>query len=148
MTQLTIGMYGSEFNSPNNLFGLHCGQMCSKGKLTHNSGWYNKAGEKLGWGDLSTYDVARISAELEAGELFVILSESDSYWNPRRNGISESAPGVTYIAMHAVFIVVQGYVYSVDSWDPTPPKTTETAGMVFAVIGQKEALRLIETGKL
>jgi hypothetical protein len=141
-------MYDSIPRSTNNLFGLRSGQMCRKGKLTHNSGWYNKAGEKLGWGDLSTHDVARIAVGLEAGELFVILSESDSYWNPRKNGISESAPGVAYIAMHAMFIIASGYVYSVDRWSTTLLRTTEIAGMIFNVISQNETTRLIETGKL
>jgi len=148
MAQLTIGMYGSEFHSTSNLFGLHCGQMCSYEKCTHNSGWYNRAGEKLGWGDLSTHDMARIAALLETNELFVVLSEGDSYWNPRKSGISESAPGVAYIAMHAMFVIAPGSVYSVDRWNSAPPKTARIAGKMFNVISQKEAVRLIETGTL
>lgn len=48
-------MYGSEFSRASNLFGLRCGQMGDG--VTHNSGWYNMAGEKLGLGDLDFNDM-------------------------------------------------------------------------------------------
>ena len=82
MAQLIKGMYGHEFKPTCNLFGLYCGQMRGgDAKMTHNSGWYNKSGEKLGFGDLSVKDFKKISKELEKDELFIILGESDSFWN-------------------------------------------------------------------
>jgi hypothetical protein len=74
MVQLTKGMYGTEFNRTSSLFGLRCGQMSrGQSKITHNSGWYNKSGEKLGWGDLSLKHFKRIADEIAEDELFIVL---------------------------------------------------------------------------
>jgi len=37
-------------------FGICNGQMRSC-DFVHNGGWYNKSGEKIGWGDLSPSDM-------------------------------------------------------------------------------------------
>ena len=74
MKRLKKGLYGHEFRHTSNLFGLGCGQMSAEGgRVIKNGGWYNRSGEKLGWGDLSVEDLRRISCELEDGELFIIL---------------------------------------------------------------------------
>ena len=50
--QLTKGLFDNEFELTSGPFGLHNGQMRGgSDKITHNSGWYNKLGEKLGFGD-------------------------------------------------------------------------------------------------
>ena len=46
--QLVKGMFGTEFNPTTRAFELRTGQMRAGGKVTHNSGWYNATGEKLG----------------------------------------------------------------------------------------------------
>src|SRR6185369_424422 len=85
--------------------------------MIKNAGWYNKAGEKLGWGDLSTDDFFRIRRELEDGEMFIILSERDSFWNFAtqpgllgHNVVTKpdvEAPGVDYVAAKARYIIIK-----------------------------------------
>lgn len=126
MTQLTKGMYGSQFANASSLFDLRCGQMRGRDRMTHNSGWYNKAGEKLGWGDLSAKDLRRISREIETGELFIVLGEQDSFWNfvthygaigsMCRTKPEEQAPGADYVAEKCQFIVARGRICLVDRY--------------------------------
>src|SRR3989344_6367048 len=78
--QLMKGMYGDELTATNGLFDLRCGQRCHN-SLIHAGGWYNKAGEKLGWGDLSIENLLRIYGEVANGEFFVVLGETGSFWN-------------------------------------------------------------------
>ena len=122
--KLEKGMYGSEFRSKKGPFGLACGQMRGH-DFCHNAGWYNKAGEKLGWGDLSLDDIRTICREIDPGELFVILSEHDSFWKFTTSiGTIGSmcsvrpdaeAPGVDYIAEHARYIIANGAIYALDA---------------------------------
>lgn len=120
--QLTKGVYGTEFHpSGDNTFGLRCGQMRSKNQLTHNGGWYNGLGEKLGFGDLSADDMLRIFTEIEPGEVFIVLSESDSFWNfVTRPGLIGSmsavkadaqAPGVDYVVEKAMYAITNWGVF-------------------------------------
>ncbi len=145
MTRLTKGMYGDQFNPTGNLFGLHCGQMRGgKTKLTHNSGWYNKLGEKLGWGDLSSKDFQHISRELKDGELFIILGEQDSFWNfvtgygpigsmcPTKPEVQ--APGMAYVAEHARYIIARNQMYQVDCFGDLKKKTSEWRGLRFKLL--------------
>jgi hypothetical protein len=112
-----------EFNSnASRLFGIRGGQCRYHGDFVHNGGWYNKAGEKLGWGDLSPDDINRISSELADDELFVILGETDSHWNfvsfEDRDGLTwkkttkeEFEPGRKYLAEKWRYIIAPGKVY-------------------------------------
>ncbi len=157
MAQLTKGMYGDEFNPTGDLFGLYCRQMRGgKTKLTHNSGWYNKSGEKLGWGDLSTKDFRKISRELKNGELFIILSESDSYWNfitPQHGPLNKmakkkglkmmAAPGVDYVTEHAMYIIARNQLYCVDRYGDSKKKTEKRGGLQFKVLKLGAAKALI-----
>lgn len=100
--------------------GFKEGQMRGWGakKIGHNCGWYNREGAKLGWGDLSKEDLDKVAAALPAGELLVVLGEQASFWKfVTRVGVigdlcektaAEAAPGVDYIAEHALFIVRSG----------------------------------------
>ncbi|OGZ05923.1 MAG: hypothetical protein A2845_03930 [Candidatus Lloydbacteria bacterium RIFCSPHIGHO2_01_FULL_49_22] len=143
MTQLTKGMYGREFGQESTLFGLHFGQMCVRGKMTHNSGWYNKAGEKLGWGDLSVENMVCIAAELEADELFIVLSEGKSYWDHQTNGLPESAPGIAYVAKHAMYVIARGQKIKVNSYGENGPKIQQIEGHDFSILTPREVSRLI-----
>jgi hypothetical protein len=153
MAQLTKGMYGDEFGPTSNLFGLYCGQMRGgPTKLTHNSGWYNRRGEKLGWGDMSKEDFRRISRDLEDGELFIIISEQDSFWRfVTRPGIigrmakvrsNIDAPGVKYVVEHAMFIIAKGQLYYVDRYNSSG-ETLERVGLHFKVLTPEAAEQLI-----
>lgn len=150
MAQLTRGMYGSEFNPQSNLFGLTCGQVHGgMNKRTHNSGWYNKTGEKLGWGDLATPDMARIALALEPDELFIVLSEGDSSWETRQRGVQEEAPGLAYVAEHALYVIALNHLYMVtDYWRDSGEKSHNYNDHIFLLLTRKEAVRFIEMGVL
>ena len=145
MAQLTKGMFGTEFGkrSETALFDLRCGQIRSR-DFVHNGGWYNRAGEKLGWGDLSLADFQKIAEDLEEGELFVILHESDSFWNfVERPGIIGSmavvkptveAPGVEFVAEKAAYIIAPMECYYVDRYGSHKEIRTTIDGMPFTVL--------------
>lgn len=140
MPQLTKGMYGTEFDQTSSLFGLRCGQMSSgQSKITHNSGWYNKRGEKLGWGDLSLGDFQRIADEIEEDELFIILNEQNSYWNFFKKKLPEDAPGVEYVATHSRFIIAAGQLYGVGSF--VDRNAEGYYGLPYKMIEKEEVLR-------
>ena len=100
MISLTQGMY-SDLSC--NTFGLMYAQNRTD-EVIRNAGWFNKAGEKLGWGDLSIRDMDNISALLPDGELFLALSEADSNWNMPSN-IDRFAPGLDYVMQNVVWLV-------------------------------------------
>jgi hypothetical protein len=151
--QLTKGMYGHQFQPKGNLFGLYCGQ-CRSDDFVHNGGWYNRAGEKLGWGDLSPQDFQRISDKLDDGELFIVLYESDSFWNfvTHNPGIIGSmcatkptvgAPGVDYVAKKCCYIIASHQLYYVDRYGNLEEHTFERKGLQFTVLKRDVATKLI-----
>lgn len=155
IAQLTKGMYGHEFHPTGDLFGLRCGQMCgSSTRMAKNAGWYNKSGEKLGFGDLSAADFQRISSELENGELFIVLSEQNSFWNfVTRPGIigaqaetkpDVEAPGMEYVAEHCRYILAKGSAYAIVDFDDLRKEAVEVRnGVAFHVLLREEAKQLV-----
>lgn len=117
LTRKTV--HGTFAHMDKSFAGLVQGQMRSRpDKLTHNSGWYNRAGEKVGWGDLSFTDINRIISDLEEDEVFIILAESDSFWefvthNPGPTGdfattdAKEQCPGLEYLVERAIYFVTK-----------------------------------------
>jgi len=156
MPLLTQAMYGTEFNPASRLFGLRCGQMRSTSKVVHNGGWYNRRGEKLGWGDLSTTDFLNIQAELPELELLVVLEEEDSFWkfvthNPGVIGSMCSttptidAPGVGYVATHCSFIVSSTELYHIED-DSRTTGVFEYCNLKFKRLGRAQARNLMVSG--
>ena len=162
MAQLTKGMYGGQFDPRGKLlFGLLCGQWRGGNtKLAHNNGWYNKSGEKLGWGDLTAEDFRRISSELEESELFIILSEGDSFWKfvkwpetitHRCIGSmvqvepTVEAPGVDYVAEKCYYIIARNQLYYVDRCEDEDNKKTSRrrGGLRFKILKPEAAKTLI-----
>jgi hypothetical protein len=105
--------------------GLRSGQIRAD-DLVHNGGWYNSDGEKLGWGDLSAEDLRRLRDGLPADELFIVLGESDSFWNfvthnPGITGdfckttVEEMHPGRAYMAKNARYVIETGVIWRVES---------------------------------
>lgn len=153
MSQLTKGMYGScsgthwqSVHGPSKKFGLSYGQLRGgSAKLTHNSGWYNKNGEKLGFGDLSSNDIKRIAREIAPDELFIVLGEKDSYWNFYHNGRindDEGAPGIDYVAEHARFIIAKSEAFYVNRYQYCEG-FTEYCGMRFKNLHPNEVKKFI-----
>lgn len=154
MAQLTKGMYRHEFKPGSNLFGLQCGQIrCGDAKITHNSGWYNKSGEKIGWGDLSTEDFQRISNELKDGEFFIILCESDSFWNfvtqcdpigsLARTKPTAEAPGIDYVAKHAIYVIARNQLYCVDRYGSLKGEILEERGGLQYKVLKPDAVKTL-----
>jgi hypothetical protein len=152
MQELTKGMFGHEFDRKNARFGIGAGQMRSQ-QVCHNAGWYNKKGEKLGWGDLSAEDMKTILADLQDGEMFIILSEQDSFWHfvTHNGGLGslcttkpeESAPGVDYVAANARFILVKGQAYY--ACQPCEaPTTRDVGGVLMKEISRQDIEALIK----
>ncbi len=145
-------MYGSEFRRPNNnTFGLRCGQMRTP-QITHNSGWYNAVGEKIGWGDLGPEDFLRIMTEIEPGEAFLVLTEQDSFWNFTRYSTSQrenvsnldsEAPGVDYVMNHACWVVTHGYVAYIDHRGYSSSESRDIRGLGEVPIISADKLREI-----
>lgn len=148
MAQLTKGMYGSQFERASRLFGLSCGQIRGK-DFVHNGGWYNKQGEKLGWGDLNV----EIRRELEEGEMFIILGEQDSFWNfattPGLLGHNWGtkptieAPGVEYVAAKARFIITRDGYHFVDNYS-RKDEWVNFNGLEFRVVPRANAKAFLE----
>lgn len=130
--QMSTGMFGSEFehgtptNEARELFGISCGQIRTR-DLVHNGGWYDKEGYKLGWGDLGPVDFPRIQKALEKDQVFVILSEVDSFWkfvqgpikimgwmqntNPMMNH-----PGRKYLTEHGMMLITSTKVFCISDY--------------------------------
>jgi hypothetical protein len=147
MARLTKGMYGSERRPTGDLFGLRCGQICFKNKIVHNGGWYNKSGEKLGWGDLSREDFERISKELEHGESFIVLNEQDSFWKfaTMHGGPKVEAPGIDYVAQHAKYVISKDQPYKVDAREKET--ISEPSGLILKVLKPEEVKAFMEASK-
>jgi len=93
---------------------LRKGQMRCPDNVAHNGGWYNKEGEKIGWGDLSFVDAVKVAQELDEGEMFIVMLEHDSFWRFARQIMfigaecktapTAEAPGKEYVALHARWV--------------------------------------------
>ncbi len=158
--QLTKGLFGHEFRNASHLFGLSCGQIrCDD--MVHNGGWYNAAGEKLGWGDLSREDFDSIQRGLPQDEIFVVLYESDSFWkfvthNPGligsacRTSADEQTPGVDFVASKAVWIITGEHIYHVSDYPGAKLgiQTHYRNNMTYEVIDRGTANALIRSTAL
>jgi len=113
MKLLEKGLYGSEFDQKNNLFGLSCGRIKSHGgRLLRDAGWYNSDGEKIGWGDLTEDDAITIRDGLRkrhSDEIFIVLDRHSSYWNLKNR--NEMAPGIGYVIEHAEYFITKEEIY-------------------------------------
>lgn len=130
---------------------LHEGA-CKALDFVHNGGWYNTLGEKIGWGDLSPDDFARIQEKLEPGEAFVVLPESASFWNfVTRVGMigqlcevkpEEANPGAKYLAEHVRWIIANQGVFCCSDYHRKPED--EHQGVRWRNLNREEAKSLLE----
>jgi len=117
--QLSKGLYMRESNPTSTLFGLCCGQTRDKdGQIVFKGWWYNKDGERLGWGDLSIDDFERIKSELNDGEFFIVLKDNDRRWNlaikKSQDELDIEAPGIDYVAENCRFVITSGQSYIIE----------------------------------
>jgi hypothetical protein len=140
-------MYYPEYSGKAGPFGLRCGQMRHrKVRAAKNAGWYNRRGEKLGWGDLSHEDLDLIRRGLPADEAFIILCENDAslrfiMGKKRRK---ERAPGVRYVIEKCMYIVAGGRLYLVDRFASIKEKYYRRRGLRFKIISGETAAALIK----
>jgi hypothetical protein len=91
---------------------LYDGQ-CLVDDFFHNASWYNKQGEKLGWGDLAKDQVNEIPSLLPPGEVFVLCPESASFWELRnRPDINPMRPGVEWMIANAMVVITPHGIYA------------------------------------
>lgn len=123
MNRLSKGCFGHQFQTttfPGFEF-LRCGQIRQKEHFGHNAGWYNKNGEKIGWGDLDVNDVQHLMKTLHDGELFITLGEHDSFWNfvtsfgmigsMCSTDQKEQEPGIDYVAEKSRYIIAPNEMF-------------------------------------
>lgn len=98
-------------------FNIHNEQKRTR-DFIHNGGWYDKTGKKIGFGDLDISDLKYIRDNLQEGEIFIILGESDSFWkfvsfegNFQKVSTKEKNPGIKYIREKAKWVIVPGKIY-------------------------------------
>lgn len=100
---------------------LHDGQIRGQ-DFCHNAGWYDKHGNKFGWGDLSLKDFREIQKKLPENEVFIILGERDSFWNfvtavngpiGRMAEVSdeEKNPGLDYVCNKFRYLIDKNEIY-------------------------------------
>ena len=131
--------------------GIHEGQLKSEysGKMTHNSGWYDENGAKIGWGDLSVSNFKTIQENLKETEVFYVLSEQDSYWSFMKelkgwNGhpigdMKENylTPGKEYVRSVARYFINKNGIFIVENeWIKQEPFTK--GGIEFKVIKRED----------
>lgn len=92
--------------------------------------------------------MVRIARELEASELFIVLSEGESRGDGTANSVCESTPGVRYVAKHALFIIAPGHLYVIRDSEPKEEKSLRYDGHEFLLLNRKEAARLVEKGQV
>lgn len=117
-------------------------------ELVHNGGWYNTKGEKIGWGDLASEDIPKIQAALEQGEIFVVLSESDSYWNfvtfaDSKTVVNpkESNPGLDYLSKKARWLISKNMVWFVTNYETEP---AAHLGVTYQPLKREDVKSLLE----
>jgi hypothetical protein len=142
MKQLILGMYDDRKSQ---LFGLWSGQIRCRDKFTHNSGWYNRKGEKLGWGDLNAKDFRRISNEIAKGEMFIVLGEIDVESRLRGTSLDPKAPGIDYAADRAIYMIKKGHVYKVS--DYSSDESYEMYGVKLEILRHQQLLELLSRKK-
>lgn len=158
MDSLVKGCFGSEFypNTIERFSFLRCGQMRSHETFGHNSGWYNKRGEKLGWGDLNAKDVKLLMEILKEGEFFITMSEHNSFWNfvdkPGMIGSmstlkevdekTEDNPGIEYLFENAIYIITKDKIYCHSEYENSR-KIEIVDGIEIDVISTEEVIRLL-----
>ncbi|HBO99661.1 MAG: hypothetical protein UU48_C0006G0113 [Candidatus Uhrbacteria bacterium GW2011_GWF2_41_16] len=117
--RLTKRMYyqrldGQTFHESSTLFGLQNGRICEFERVLHDARWYNRYGEKLGWGDLVPEDFERIASGLKSDELFIILRKVDMYRDSYvRAGSDEDHPPLEYLLRECLFIIRSKEIFEI-----------------------------------
>lgn len=131
-------------------------------RIVRDASWYNRAGRRVGWGDLTTDDFRRIQQDLrnprwaiDDDELFVVLGDLESDWhymrahhsNPDRLGDQTVLePGQDYVAHHGTFMIsregfyILGHLLVPGDFIPYP-------GLSLEVVDRGQFVRMISAAK-
>lgn len=102
--------------------GLHSGQERDQTSV-RRSGWYNLAGEMLGWGDLNEEDVIRIMCETQGDNVFLVLRSTETFWRFDDSRFTDATqaeianPGADYVINNAWLAITSEGLFFVDSID-------------------------------
>ena len=154
MSRLVKGLFVGHSNIVG-LFGLLLSNLRHH-EVIHNGGWYNAAGEKLGWGDLNRGDLRRIVEELQDDEVFVVLYEDDSTGvadhieKLAKRGVkttmTRDVPGVDYVASKCTLILTKGNAYFVKrSVTDTAEGRSEFYGMQCNALKSEDVKAFLES---
>ena len=140
---LTAGVF--ERNSGGQgLFQLSHRQTRNAPVITVQAGWYNDAGDRLGRGDLNPTDIIRISEQIDYGEAFVILTETNARQIPRKN-----EPPREFVAARAIYIIGRDKRFFVDptanGLTPlgTPPAYVTVEAIQFQRISREDVMSIL-----
>lgn len=139
MPLLVKGVYGCETNSKKTPFGLLNQQFRVDG-LLNNAGWFNRAGDKLGFGDLAIHDLHTISVAIPKGESFIVLSEFDTAWDIPSH-LDSTSPGSDYVIQNCVWYVCSNAIYRVRSDGKL--EEADRDGIKYTRISRQEFYKLI-----
>lgn len=81
---------------------LNMGQ-CGDDSFGHNAGWYDKHGQKIGWGDIGKIEVNTIPLLLKPGQVLITTGEHASFWDVPKD-MNPEFPGIDYVIKHARLI--------------------------------------------
>ncbi len=140
MERLTKGLYGTEFRPTSALFDISCGQKRRNSeRIIQRADWYNKNGEKIGWGDLSVMDFIEIARGLNEGEIFVVLP----------GGIFYGDLEPEMMALCCSHVVCGGYVYFVGDRNllGSPHRMALERRIWFYVVPREMAVILVQFGR-
>jgi hypothetical protein len=142
-------MFENDVRPARAAYGLYSGQTRGE-EFLRNVGWYNSAGERLGWGDLSRDDIRRLMSELPANQYFVILGEVDAYWNfmrrataERTAGLDIEAPGIEYLIEFARYAVTKGHFNGINRHGVVDVSCIK-AGLVHEYISPEQLRALLK----
>lgn len=88
-------------------WGLQTGQVRTR-RVARNCEWYDKYGNRLGFGDLNTIDLKRIAAGLGPNDIFLAI-ENPAACLPEGDSIRER-PAVETLVKHSSYAITQGRV--------------------------------------
>lgn len=127
ITEITKETFSLMEGLAENPWGMYAAQKCSAHvRVIEDAGWYNKCLKYVGFGDLSAKNVVDLAETLPEKELFIALTDKDSFRNFIREtpehfatfcggGFpvvpSHDEPGIDYIKDRAVLMVARGSIF-------------------------------------
>jgi hypothetical protein len=101
--QLTKLIYGGQTDPKKTPFGILSDQT-KFDSICNNGGWFNLAGDKIGSGDLSIKDMAKIAKHIPENEMFLVLTEYDTNWG-MPSDFNSTSPGRDYVFQKVAWII-------------------------------------------